>query len=229
MLTLFAEKSGKVRVIAKGARKITSKLVGYTELFTLISCQIDFRSSIPIVSQITHERLFDGIATNQHLYQQLHVLAELIDKGTQEQESQPSLFDTVARGVYSLVSTPHPLMLGWQMYRISRLLGFAPQLQMCAHCDLPLDVDQSFAWSDSHGGIVSCPEAVAQSVSLSLDEAKVLRFLSKCQQRDLEKLRTPAEVAARIERLLLSHIQFSLEQDFVTRKSIGSLSYAHLD
>src|SRR5688500_13103730 len=117
LVTLYCEKNGKVRALAKGARKITSKLLGYTEPFTLISCQLDFRASIPIISQISHEAIFDGIAVNQILYHQLNLVAELIDRGCQEHEADYVLFHSLKEGIKELVTSQHPLMLSSVLVR----------------------------------------------------------------------------------------------------------------
>lgn len=226
LLTLYTENHGKVRVIAKGARKITSKLLGYTELFTLIRCQIDFRSSIPIVSQVSHERLFDGVAENQQLYERLHILAELVDRGCEEHEANPALFRCLTGGMELLVQSNHALLLATLVHNVTQLLGFSPQLTTCAHCDMPLDSSQALAWSDAHGGVVSCESVVKLGIPLSIDDIKVLRYISRTSVGQVERLRIEDALAQRVERLLLSHAQFALEQDFMAPKVVGALRNA---
>ncbi len=223
LLTIYGEKTGKVRVVAKGARKITSKLLGFTELFTFISCQINFRSSIPIISQVSHERLFDGIDQNQLLYKRLHIVAELIDRGCEDQQANALLFHTVLEGMDSLVTSNHPLLLAFVVLRLTTLLGFSPQLTICAHCGKPITSDDSVQWSQSNGGIISCGVPAADAIELSRDEVKVLRYLATAESPGVVKLRLPDAMAERLERLLMGHVQYVLEQDFMTTRATGEV------
>lgn len=229
MLTLYGEKSGKVRALAKGARRITSKLLGYTESFTVISCQFDFRSSIPIVSQVAHEQLFDGIAANQQLYERLHILAELMDRGCQEEESNPQLYYLLRDGITDLVMNNSPLLLSWLILRLSRSFGVAPQLLTCAHCDTPLAADQALAWSEVHGGIITCASVVQGGMTLSLEEAKLLRHLDRSSRREIEKLKVAQTLVAKIESMLIGHLQYVLEQDLVAFRVVRGMQHAHVD
>lgn len=218
MLTLYTEKNGKVRVIAKGARKITSKLLGYTELFTLISCQINFRSSIPIISQISHEKLFDGVGLNKELYSHLHIVAELVDRGCEDHETNATLFYVLEESMNRLVQSDHPLVVPSILLRVSTILGFAPQLTLCAYCGEPIETPEAIGWSNLHGGMVTCEAGLARSELLTVDEAKVLRYLARTRLSETESLKIPAVLGQRIQGLLLTHIQQSLEQQFLSVK-----------
>ncbi len=219
LLTIYSEKSGKVRVVAKGARKITSKLLGFTELFTVISCQIDFRPQWPIVSQISHEKLFDGIAANRHLYQQLHMLAELVDRGCHEQEADIVLYRCLREGIDRLVVSDNPLILASLVLRISGLLGFDPELASCAHCDQAIEPGQALAWSHQHGGLVRGDEQIKDTRPISIDEVKVLRYLRRASFNDLEKLNVPRSFAGEVESLLLEYVQYVLDQNFASQRA----------
>lgn len=221
MLTLYTLKNGKVRVVAKGARKITSKMLGFTELFTVITCQIDYGPSIPIVSQVIHEKIFDGIAEDRTLYERLSMLAELIDRGCEEQEPNVSLFHILEDGFYKLVAENHPLELPVLFWRAITLLGFAPQVKECAVCGELLREDQVASWSENHGGIVTCEPYVSTHIVLTADEVKLLRYVATARG-NWRAVRVPAGTAQRLESLLLGHIQCALDQSFTTAKLLRS-------
>ena len=218
LLTLYGQQSGKVTVIAKGARRITSKLLGYTELFTIVSCQIDTRGSIPIMSQVSHEQLFDGIFDNPRLYDRLHIIAELIDKGTEEHEANLALYRCLVSGMEELIRNPAPLTFAHFVYRITNLLGFTPQLTVCAHCGEPIRPDDDLLWSEAHGGVVRCPSVGVSGTPLTLNELKVLRYIAKGTVQQVAKLSVSRDFAARIEGLLLRHAQYALDKDLVAAR-----------
>ncbi len=217
ILTLYTEKNGKVRAIAKGARKITSKLLGFTESFTIIACQIDFRPNLPIISQVSHEQLFEGIAENRQLYEQLHTVAELIDRGVHEREADSALFRVLKEGVSSLVASDHPLVLAHLVLRIAGMLGFEPELYRCAHCEESLESADMLGWGHLAGGVVK-RDHVADTFLLTTDEVKVLRFLRTAHEQNITKLQVPVSLGRRLETLILDYVQFVLETSFVSQR-----------
>jgi DNA repair protein RecO (recombination protein O) len=52
ILTLYTREQGKLRAVAKGARKIRSRKAGHLEPFTHITLQLAKSRDIPIVTQV---------------------------------------------------------------------------------------------------------------------------------------------------------------------------------
>ncbi len=219
MLTLYTQKHGKVRVVARGARRITSKLLGFTELFTLINCQIDFRSSIPVVSQISHERIYDGIAADQRIYEHLHFVAELVDRGCEELEANESLFELLADSVHHLVASHSPATFAYVLLSLTSHLGFSPQLSLCAACGEPLRPDQSMRWSETHGGVVTCSSG-GEGMALSLDEVKALRYFARSPLHEVQRTALDGQVVQRIGTLLVGHAQYVLDRNFQSAQAV---------
>lgn len=214
LLTLLTQNHGKIRAVAKGARKVTSRLSGYAELFTVIACQINFQTSIPIISQVSHEQLFDGIAENQNLYRSLCVVAETVDRATHEDDVQPGLFRLVIEEIHGLVAEDRPTALSSALVRLTQQLGIVPQVEICSLCGRTFTVEDRLIWDVVHGGLVHATDS--QQV-LSKDEVKIIRSL--VLQRLPAEMIVPRDLAERSERLLLNHIEFSLDQRLVSLQS----------
>lgn len=213
MLTLFTQNHGKVRAVAKGARKINSRLSGFVELFTIISCQLNFHTSIPIISQVSHEQLFDGVAENQELYRSLHVIAEVVDKATHEDDVQPGLFYLITQQMSRLVTDDRSTTLSECLVALTKQFGLVPQVDVCAICGKQIEEGELVEWDVSHGGVV---HSLKSNNLLTGDEVKVLRAL--VAQRLPKALRISDELTQRVERYLLDHLQFSLDQMLVSAK-----------
>ena len=211
MLTLFTERHGKLRVVAKGARRLTSRLAGFSELFTVISCQINFHSSIPIVSQITHEQLLDGVADNRQLYRSLHILAEVVDKATHEDDAQPAFFAYVSDAMRRLVADSRPTTLSEVLVGITRQLGLVPQCEICSVCGQVIREEDNLVWDVTHGGLVHARD---RQQSLDQNAVKVLRAL--IADRLPQGLVLSGELASQTERRLLNHIQFAIDRELVS-------------
>ena len=92
LLTLYTPEWGKIRVLAKGVRKPTSRKAGHLELFTHSRLLIAKGRSLDIVTQaetITPFLLLrkDLIRTSYAYY-----VAELVDRFLEEGEESPALF-----------------------------------------------------------------------------------------------------------------------------------------
>lgn len=214
MLTLFTQNHGKVRAVAKGARKINSRLSGFAELFTVISCQLNFHTSIPIISQVSHEQLFDGVANNQDLYRSLHILAEVVDKATHEDHVQPRLFLVITEQMQRLVTDSRVTKLSECLVVLTKQFGLAPQVEVCPLCDAFISQGDSLVWDVGHGGLV---HARPGQISLPADEVKILRAL--VAERLPKQFRISKDCAAKTEQRLIDHIQFVLDESLLSTRS----------
>lgn len=211
MLTLFTQNHGKVRVIAKGARKLNSRLSGFAELFTIISCQINFHTSIPLISQVSHEQLFDGVAENQNLYRSLHILAEIVDKATHEDHSEPLLFQVITQQMRRLVTDDRNTTLCQCLVGLTKQFGLVPQVAVCGLCGRYITEGESVIWDVSHGGLVHIS---AGQTGLSRDEVKLLRAV--VNDRLPHDLRISNDLAQKTERRLIDHLQFTLDKSLLS-------------
>src|SRR5512143_152807 len=93
LLVLYTREQGKVRAIAKGARKLTSRKAGHIEPFTHVTLQLAKGRDLLIVTQAETINAFlqvrdDLVKTGYAAY-----ILELLDRFTYEEEgSNPSLF-----------------------------------------------------------------------------------------------------------------------------------------
>ena len=102
MVTLYTREQGKLRAIAKGARKIRSRKAGHLEPFTHITLQLAKSRDIPIVTQV--ETIDSYLPLREDLLRTGYAsyVMELLDRFTYEEEGgHLSLFrlltETLAR------------------------------------------------------------------------------------------------------------------------------------
>ena len=99
LLTLMTPNLGKLRVIAKGARKITSRKAGHIEMFTRVQLLLARGRTFDIVSQAetieAHRQLREDLLRGGYA----HYLGELTDQFTQEGSEDPALYDLLANGM----------------------------------------------------------------------------------------------------------------------------------
>src|SRR5215471_12267089 len=91
-LTLFTP-HGKRRVVAKSARKTTSRLAGHIELFTHTSLLLAVGRNLDIVTQSVIIHSFDTLRRDLRRISAAYYVAELIDRLTEEDDENRPAFD----------------------------------------------------------------------------------------------------------------------------------------
>jgi DNA repair protein RecO (recombination protein O) len=104
LVTLFTRDRGKVRAIAKGARRIPSRLGGRVEAFTHADFFIAKGRNLDIISQCQVIESFQTLREDPNLlYAGLYML-KLANSGTAEGQYYPELFDLLAESLLKLKS-----------------------------------------------------------------------------------------------------------------------------
>ena len=102
MVTLFSRDAGKIKAIAKSARKVPSRLGGRVEPFTHAEYFIAKGRNLDIISQCqmieTFQKIRDG---EDRLPAGLYIL-KLIDMGTSIGQPYPELFDLLLNALLQL-------------------------------------------------------------------------------------------------------------------------------
>jgi DNA repair protein RecO (recombination protein O) len=92
ILTLFTPRLGKLRAIAKGSRRTTSRLAGHIELFTRSHLQLAAGRDLEIVTQGEGKERFPHLRGELWHATTAYYLAELTDKFTEEEGDHASLY-----------------------------------------------------------------------------------------------------------------------------------------
>ena len=215
LLTVFTPERGKIRLLAKGVRKMTSRKAGHVELFMLTNMLVAQGRTWDIVSQAEivepYRDLREDLDRTGHAY----YLAELIDRFTEEHDPNAPLFELLALTLMHLTHSEDPFIVlrYFEMHLLS-LTGFQPQLHFCLACQEPLEPidDNYFHFVD--GGTL-CPrhgQTRPNAELLPLAVLKVLRFLQTEPWEKVTHLQLSPTTRRHVETLLLGYITFMLER-----------------
>jgi DNA repair protein RecO (recombination protein O) len=157
--TLWTREFGKVRVLAKGGRRLKSNFETALDLLTV--CSIVFlRKSSGGLDLLTEAQVVQRFGQLRHDLPALYAgyyIAELLSDLTEDYDPHPVLFDAALQTLQSL-GTP-PVATGVRLARFEltllRELGYRPALEFCAACEAGLD-GRGLAFSAAGGGAL-CP------------------------------------------------------------------------
>lgn len=221
LLTLITPQ-GKRRVIAKGARKTTSRLAGHIELFTHTTLLLAVGRNLDIVTQSTILHSFDTLRGDLRRIGAAYYAAELIDRLTEEEDENRPAFALLAAALAALDTTRNvDLVLRFYELHLLGYLGYRPHLYHCAICQEPL-TEAADSFSLSAGGVLcpNCAPGDRSALAMSLNAFKLLRFLQAQPLEAIERLNISPIVRAEVEQLLRAYIRRILERDL---KSVAFL------
>ncbi|MFQ5593780.1 MAG: DNA repair protein RecO [Anaerolineae bacterium] len=160
ILTLFTPERGKLRAIAKGVRKTTSRKSGHIELFTYSDLLIAKGRNLDIVTQAEMIRPFLGLRQELPRISYAYYITELVDKFTKEDDENRPLFDLLLATLQTLGET-NDLQRTARHFELCLLdaVGYRPQLFHCVRCYKEIEPVNNFFGIEA-GGIL-CPDCVA--------------------------------------------------------------------
>jgi DNA repair protein RecO (recombination protein O) len=155
--TLWTREFGKVRVLAKGGRRIRSNFESALDLLT--HCGIVFlrksSGSLDLLTEAQVVRRFPRLRTDLSALYAAYYVAELLADWTEEYDPHPALFDEAVTTLEALGAPAGPAT-GPRVMRFEmaflRELGYRPALDACAACGGV--VGGRLAFSAAAGGVL---------------------------------------------------------------------------
>ncbi len=178
--TLFTREFGRVRAVAKGAKRRKGPFESALDLLAL--CKVVFlRKSSDALDILTEAKLSRRFRLRGRelagLYAGYYV-AELLAELTDDYDPHPELFDLADQTLAALQDEPQVgrLVLRFELAAV-RLLGHAPALTRCAECGAAVGSEGRVAFGQISGGALCarCRPGKRQVVSLSQAAWQALR------------------------------------------------------
>lgn len=226
LVTLFTRERGKLRAVARGARRVSSKLMGHLEPLTQVRLSLAQGRNLDYINQA---QVIDGFAelkqdlnaTTKGLY-----IAELVDGFGSEASPNPPLYQA-AEEVLKSIGLNHdsdwPLRY-FEMQLLS-LSGLMPELYRCVECRKTLSPDKH-RFSPALGGAVctDCRPAEAQVMPLSLRCLKVLRLLHRGPLSRVLGLKADPALAYELKSVLGATVGYWLDKEIRSTSFLEQLN-----
>ncbi len=224
LLTLYTPDLGKLRAIAKGARKPSSRKSGHVELFTHSALLIAKGRHLDIVTQADTLDAFLPLRENLERLGFAYYLAELVDQFIEEAAENSPVFDLLLHSLQWLGedATAPALLARFFELRLMQYVGYRPQLFSCVHCGAPLEPVDNYFSADA-GGVIDqkCVETQREKVAehardlqpISLNALKAMRYLQTREWVSVRALRLNAETHTEVETLMQRYIAHHLERN----------------
>jgi DNA repair protein RecO (recombination protein O) len=174
IVTLLTRRHGRVRAVAKGVRRTSSKFGSRLEPFTHVDCQFYAGRELDIVTQAETVNAYGGhIVDDYPSYTAATAILETAERLTSE-EREPSLrlYLLVVGAIRSIAERAHApsLVLDAFVLRALAVMGWETSLDACARCGTP----GPHRWFSPAGGGLICGDCRIPGSSTVTPEAAAL-------------------------------------------------------
>jgi DNA repair protein RecO (recombination protein O) len=243
ILTLFTPDLGKMRAIAKGARKPSSRKSGHIELFTYSMLLLAKGRHLDVVTQADTLDAFMPLRVSLERLGYAYYLAELLDRFSEESDpssrvssfSRSSTISDIAaenRPIFDLLlhslrwlgnaSDDPALLARYFELHLLRYVGYQPQLFNCVNCGSSIEPVENF-FSAEAGGVIDplCMQNQRDKIAghardaypIPVSVLKVLRYLQTREYETVRSLRITPDVHVQVELLMQHFLAHHLERN----------------
>jgi DNA repair protein RecO (recombination protein O) len=211
---LFTREAGKLRAVAKGARKMRSRKAGHLEPFTHVKLMMARGRDFWIVTQAETIDAYMPIRDDLVRTAYTAYVIELIDRFTYEEGENRALFQLLIDTLQRISGLPDAFVaVRYYEIRLLDLLGFRPQLNNCLACGAEIKPEDQY-FDVMQGGVL-CPRHGPQSATaepISMTTLKYLRHFQRSNFRDVARIEMTLSVRNEMESLLNRYLTYLLER-----------------
>lgn len=214
LLTLLTRDVGKVRAIAKGARRPTSRHSGNLELFVHAEVMLARGRDLDVVtqSQIVHafRRVREDLTAASHAY----YLAEVTDALLEADDPAVRPFELLLEAFAALDDgAPPTLLVAHFLVQLLDALGYRPELFACLRCEEALKPEPNYL-SPAQGGAL-CPRCGASQPDahrIGVDVLKVMRHLQRLERPGALGIALPSGLPEQVDREVRAFAEHHLDR-----------------
>jgi DNA repair protein RecO (recombination protein O) len=219
LLTVFTRQMGKLRVVAKGARKIASRKAGHIEPFTHVKLQLAKGRDMFLVTQADTVDAYLSLRDDLTLTTQAVYVLELLDRFAFEDGSEsPATFKLLTETLSRLAAQADIwTVLRYYEMRLLDHVGFRPQLFECANCGTTIQPEDQF-FSFTAGGVICprCGQGLPNLRRISVETLKYLRHFQRSSYAEATRARPSLEIQKEAEGLMQGYFTYLLERELNT-------------
>jgi DNA repair protein RecO (recombination protein O) len=193
ILTILTPDHGKIGAIAKGARKMNSKLGAHLEIFGEIDLMLVPAKSLHIVTSARLIAEFRGIGTEYEKMRKAYLFCEIVDKLV-EKEASRELYNAFRDAMLSLQGSVNIYLA--ELYfklRLLDLLGYRPDLRRCVESRSEILVGRRYVFSAARGGVM---ESVYATADINNNHIKLWRLCLAYSLEQVAKINGAERAAA---------------------------------
>ncbi len=186
LVTLLSPRQGKIRAVAKGARKVMSRFSAATNTFVHSHFVLHHGKTLDTITQCEVREPFKNIREDFHRFAFAGHVADLADTLTDDGEPAAQVFNLALAALRSIEAFCDPEMVAvWFGLKALSASGYRPVLDRCASCGSAYTAAGEIGFDPAAGGVV-CSNCGDKGRTVPAGAVEMMKFL---QSADISKLR----------------------------------------
>ncbi len=173
IIVLLTTDKGVIRCVAKGIRRIKSKMAGHLELFSETEVMMATGKNMDVITSARMLTRHDVTAS----YDQMRIaylVGEMVNRLGADGD-HPGLYELVSQTLSNL-DHPDEVLELWFKLRLLDVLGYRPGLDACMKCHQKKE-NEDYSFNDALGGIVCRSCRVGLGSPMTIEQIKFWRIL----------------------------------------------------
>jgi DNA repair protein RecO (recombination protein O) len=228
VFTLLTRERGKIRAVAKGARRPTSKLAPSLEYFSRCRMILSRGRDLDVITSVEVIERPDGMGARIDAFSHACHLAEVTNRLVPDEQEVPEIYRLLSVALAELEGPGDPWLLArWYEMALLALTGYRLDLYRCAGCGNELRAEPNMLGMQS-GGLL-CPNCWPTDPNgrvMSMNAQKVLRSLDRNGMSEVRRIAVEPMLANEIEAILSNYIRSIAERDFSSLKVLREIREA---
>jgi DNA repair protein RecO (recombination protein O) len=226
IITFLSNSKGKIRAVAKGVRKTTSKFGARLELFSYVDLLLYKGRELDIVTQAEVISSFHEIREDLNRLTFGSGMLDLTEKISLEGQADRALFDLLLKGLTALAKAEKNFRLLLSLYdlKLMSIAGYSPKLEQCAVCEKKPGekVGFSYEW----GGIIcqSCLNVVREFVDISPTAYQTLKTFYNQPLSRAGEINLPGGIEEELFNMVNGYVIFYTQVKLKSRTYLDAVS-----
>ncbi len=193
MVECFMQSEGRSTLLAKGARKPGSSMVGKLEPFSEVELLYYRKNdeSLGVISQVEQKRSNNDLSGDIRRLSYASAVVEALKNIAYPGEEQENMYRLVSGTFYMLnYAAPKKLEFFFLVFLLKSLdlIGLSPQFDQCVKSGKPIEEEEEILFSVEQGGVVSKEMASSENSYFKLDRG-IVNAIRKAREADIDKLK----------------------------------------
>lgn len=214
IITAFSQEFGKIKFVAKGVRKLKSKIAGSVEPFYFSDLIIVPGKSLDILTSANITKTPIEDPPNLATIKLASYFAEFIDKTIPEYGPNSELYNLLAEVLQNINTQDKDLLKFYFESRFYQLSGLLPELSVCVRCGKKPESGVYF--SVNAGGILdsTCQAVHGDAIKISKEIAKTWRFAAENNFSSLKKINLSEVLRSELFRISKKYLRREIQGEF---------------
>jgi DNA repair protein RecO (recombination protein O) len=217
LISCYTQERGRVDLIARGVKKITSKNGAALEPFSFVHLGFANGKELDYLTSVQSKEYFPAIRNDLQKGLYAGFIVFLVSTLVYGDEPDERIFFLLLQTLSALEDTTQVTLafLDSFVIRLLSLLGFTPKISSCLFCDKKAGSANSYVFYINSGGIVCSTCANKAELSLTLVESDRQIFLEMLETEENNITSTEA-----LHRCIYTYMQFHTESRVADWKNI---------